>query len=104
MTTMAEVLNPKIVQLPQRFCASGKVTAHSNRPDGVKGRHRSSTQPIALEWVTLQTYAVSSGYTEGALYQKIRRGHYIEGKHFRKAPDGRIHMNVQECQNWGFCK
>lgn len=58
-------------------------------------------QPIPVKWVTLKLYAQSSGYTPGALHQKIRRGQFIEGQHFRKAPDRRILMNVEACQNWG---
>ncbi|HEX8988735.1 MAG TPA: hypothetical protein VF816_12325, partial [Rhodocyclaceae bacterium] len=83
-------------------------SALSNRSTNILGsgirRSVMSGQPIPLAWVTLQVYASSSGYSVGALRQKIRRGHFIEGKHFRKAPDGRVLMNVEACQNWGIEK
>lgn len=107
MTTMLEVLQPTVLQFPANNCASGKLSARSNRPGGLQfpgKRHGSNQQPIPLAWVTLQVYAASSGYSVGALRQKMNRGQFIEGKHFRKAPDGRVLMNVEACQSWGIEK
>jgi hypothetical protein len=104
MKKFAEIVNPKFAEVTLRNCASGKVATHSSRPAGAIGRNRSKALPIALQWVTLQTYAVSSGYSVGALRQKIRRGHFAQGLHFRKAPDGRILLNVHACQDWGVAK
>jgi len=55
-------------------------------------------------WVTIQLYAAMSGYSVGALYQKIRRCQLVEGLHYRHARDGRVHLHVQEMQNWGASK
>ncbi len=111
MTTLTEVLNPRIVPLPQRTCATGKVSGPNHRTaaggiarNGGNGRPQSALDPIPLKWVTLQLYSASSGYSVGALRQKIRRGHFAEGLHFRKAPDGRVLINVEACQNWGGAK
>jgi len=107
MTTMLDVLQPTILQFPASNCASGKVSARSNRTGSAHAqpkRRGASPQPIPLVWVTLQVYAASSGYSVGALRQKMRRGQFIEGKHFRRAPDGRVLMNVEECQKWGIDK
>jgi len=108
MTTLTEILNPRIVPLPQRTCASGKAMAPSHRTaaggNGRNSRLQNALDPIPLKWVTLQLYSASSGYSVGALRQKIRRGHFAEGLHFRKAPDGRVLINVQACQNWGDAK
>lgn len=105
MTTLLDILNPRIVPLPQNACASGKAMppAHRTVDDtrGRRGRQCSTVSPIPLKWVTLQAYAASSGYSVGALRQKINRKQFEEGVHYRKAPDGRILLNVAECQNWG---
>ena len=108
MTRMIDVLSPKIFQLPQQVCASGRTTAPAHRTNDTsqhrRGRPPSAVSPIPLKWVTLQLYSASSGYSVGALRQKIRRGHFAEGLHFRKAPDGRVLINVEACQNWGGAK
>lgn len=52
-------------------------------------------------WVTIQLYAAMSGYSVGALYQKIRRSQLVEGRHYRHARDGRVQMHVQSMQEWG---
>lgn len=108
MTTMLDILNPKIVPLPQKTCASGKAMPPSHRTVGDarsrRGSPSSTVSPIPLKWVTLQTYAASSGYSVGALRQKINRKQFAEGVHYRKAPDGRILLNVAECQNWGIAQ
>jgi len=55
---------------------------------------------MSLPKITLQKLAVESGYTEEALRGKIARGEFIEGKHYIKAPDGRIHFIVEEYLKW----
>ena len=51
-------------------------------------------------WVTIQLYSNMSGYSVGALYQKINRGQLIEERHFRHSRDGLILMNVRAMQDW----
>lgn len=107
MKHLLNILQPKVVQFPAGDCANGKALGRSNRAKAgrqIGARGGENRQPLSLKWVTLQVYAVSSGYSEGALRQKMRRGQFIEGKHFRKAPDGRVLVNVDECQNWGINK
>jgi len=53
-----------------------------------------------LEWITIQKMHEESGYTVAALRAKIRRGQFIEGIHFKYAPDGRVHFNVKAFNQW----
>lgn len=104
MRTMLEMLRPTVTRFPGNNCASGKESVRSGRTQSAAIGHRNGGvgQPvIPLAWVTLQMYAASSGYSVGALRQKMRRGQFIEGKHFRKAPDGRVLLNIGACQSWG---
>ena len=53
-----------------------------------------------LEWVLIPMFAALTGYTEKAVRRKIEDGVWIQGKHYQKAPDGRITMNIQEYYKW----
>lgn len=53
-----------------------------------------------LRYITIQKLSAESGYTEDALRSKIARCDFAEGVHFIKAPDGRIHFNVEEYLEW----
>lgn len=55
---------------------------------------------IQLQWVLIHVFSSLTGYTEKAIRRKIEEGVWIQGKHYRKAPDGRITMNVQEYYKW----
>jgi hypothetical protein len=55
---------------------------------------------IHLEWVLIPTFGAITGYTDKAIRRKIEEGVWIEGKHYRRAPDGRITMNVPEYYKW----
>lgn len=55
---------------------------------------------MSLRYVTLAKYADMSGYTVKAIEKKIETGVWIEGRQFRKAPDGRIMVDVQGVERW----
>ena len=44
-------------------------------------------------------YAIT-GYTVKAMERKIERGDWIEGKVWRRAPDGHIMIDIQGYQRW----
>lgn len=59
------------------------------------------TAPIVqLQWVLMPMFCQFTGYTEKAVRRKIEDGIWSQGTHFRKAPDGRITMNIQEYYKW----
>lgn len=53
-----------------------------------------------FEWVTLQKAAEQTGYTPGALRQKIKRSVLAEGTHWKRAADNRILINVKAFNQW----
>lgn len=55
---------------------------------------------VQLEWVLIPVFAAMTGYTEKAIRRKIADGIWLQGKHYKKAPDGRVTMNMQEYYKW----
>lgn len=55
---------------------------------------------IQLQWVLIPVFCSMSGYSDKAVRRKIADGVWLQGKHYRKAPDGRIHMNMPEYYKW----
>lgn len=53
-----------------------------------------------MNWITLKKYSELSGYTCKALYNKIERGILKEGTHWKKSPDGRLHISVKDFEAW----
>ena len=44
--------------------------------------------------------AAATGLSEKAIRRKIEDGHWVKGKHYRKAPDGHIYINMDEFNQW----
>lgn len=40
-------------------------------------------------------FCALTGYTEKAVRREIKEGVWLQGRHYRKAPDGRITMDLQ---------
>lgn len=55
---------------------------------------------MSLKYVLLKKMAIESGYTEKALRRKIEDGVFVQGVHYVKSPDGRIHMDVERFEEW----
>jgi hypothetical protein len=51
-------------------------------------------------FVLLELAVHCTGYTVKAMEKKIERGDWAEGKEYRKAPDGRIHIDLQGYEQW----
>ena len=59
-----------------------------------------SNLSINVEWVLVPVFCTLTGYTEKAVRHKISDGVWIQGRHYKKAPDGRITMNLKEYYKW----
>ena len=53
-----------------------------------------------LRYVTIPKFAELSGYTTAAIRSKIRDGIWCQDLEWRKAPDGRILVDVEGYQRW----
>ena len=53
-----------------------------------------------MNWVLIKKLSEMSGLTTHAIYAYIKKGIWIEGKHFKKAPNNRIFFNIGEIENW----
>ena len=53
-----------------------------------------------MDQVTIHKLAECSGYSVHALRGKVKRKQLIEGKHFVKAPDGRLMFSKAAFASW----
>ena len=51
-------------------------------------------------WVLINRLAEITGYSEDAVRHKVKNGTWMQGRIWRKAPDGRIFVNVDEFERW----
>ena len=55
---------------------------------------------VKLEWVLIPLFCSLTGYTSKAVQRKIEEGKWLEGRMYRRAPDGHLTMNLQEYYRW----
>lgn len=53
-----------------------------------------------LRYLTIRKFAAESGYSENAIRSKIRDGIWREGLEWKKAPDGRVLIDVDGYHRW----
>jgi hypothetical protein len=53
-----------------------------------------------VTWVLIRRVVELLGYTDDAVRAKIKKGVWLQGIHWRKAPDGRIFLNLLAIQRW----
>ncbi len=53
-----------------------------------------------MKWVLIKKVVELVGYTEDAIRAKIKKGVWLSNVHWKKAPDGRIHFNIEAIQKW----
>lgn len=55
---------------------------------------------MSAKWITVEKFHAETGYTPDAIQKKRERGVWLEGVVWRKAPDGRILMNLEGYHQW----
>jgi hypothetical protein len=53
-----------------------------------------------VRYVTIGRFEQLTGYTEDAVRSKIKRGEWLEDVVYKKAPDGRILMDLEGYESW----
>lgn len=53
-----------------------------------------------VQHVRIKRFAELTGYTENAVRQKIEKGVWAEGRHYKKAPDGRVLIDLEAFDQW----
>jgi hypothetical protein len=53
-----------------------------------------------MKWVLISKVIELIGLTDDAIRAKIARGVWLQGVHWRKAPDNRIYFNPEAIQKW----
>ena len=84
-----------IVRMPNSVRHRPESTAYSP-PD----TRTLQSPPVHLQYVLVPVFCLLTGYSEKAVRLKIGDGVWIEGRHYRKAPDGRITMDLQAYCRW----
>jgi hypothetical protein len=72
---------------------------------GISGRHTRVAPNIAVpsrpaEYVTIAVAAAMTGYSAKAIRRKIEAGVWLEGREFRRAPDGHVLISVRGYERW----
>lgn len=53
-----------------------------------------------IRYVLLSKFEELSGYTTKAVQRKIEDGVWVEGQQYRRAPDGRVLVDLQGYMKW----
>jgi hypothetical protein len=53
-----------------------------------------------MKWVLINRVIELIGYTDDAIRAKIKKGVWLHGIHWKKAPDGRLFFNLEAIQKW----
>ena len=53
-----------------------------------------------MNWVLINKVVDAFGYTKDAIRNKKKKGVWLQDKHWKKAPDGRIVFNLKEIEKW----
>ena len=53
-----------------------------------------------VRFVKIKHFCTLTGYTENAIYRKMSDGIWVEGRQYRRAPDGVILVDLAEYERW----
>lgn len=51
-------------------------------------------------YIRIPLFCAQTGYTKDAVEGKIRTGAWIEGRQYRRAPDGHILIDLEGYEKW----
>jgi len=73
--------------------ARSETSHRSNRPSA-------SAVPVHASYVTIPIASAITGYSTKAIRRKIEAGVWVEGREFRRAPDGHILISLRGYESW----
>jgi len=59
-----------------------------------------SAEKLEVRYMTISKFSEVSGYTQKAIRRKIEEGVWIENRHYRRAPDNRVLIDVEGFKAW----
>lgn len=75
------------------------MSSHAPSARGLsRGTSPANLRPV--RFVTLKQFEALTGYTVDAVNSKIKRGDWLEGAVFIKAPDGRNLIDLEGYEEW----
>jgi hypothetical protein len=55
---------------------------------------------MTVRYIKLPLFESLSGYTPKAIHRKIEEGVWLEGREFKRAPDGHILVDIKGYEAW----
>lgn len=55
---------------------------------------------VTSNWVTIELATKVTGLSVAGIRGKIRRKQWAAGRHYKKAPDGRIYISIPAYERW----
>jgi hypothetical protein len=90
--------------------AFGAATTTTRRPRGSPAHSREHGDLTQIrtdglhtrgaDYVTIPVAAAMTGYSAKAIRRKIEAGVWLEGREFRRAPDGHVLISVKGYESW----
>ena len=55
---------------------------------------------VSVRYVRIARFEYLTGYTQKAVRKKIENGIWLDGKEYKKSPDGRIVIDLEGYRRW----
>lgn len=91
MPSQTAALEPPPSRLPTRV---------GRKPQVPPDLSRWPSTPARADYVTIPIASAITGYSVKAIRRKIEAGVWLEGREFRRAPDGHVLISVKGYELW----
>ncbi len=77
-----------------------RTRRHVPSATGAGPRDTAAVSPPSAPYVTITVASSITGYSAKAIRRKIENGVWLEGREFRRAPDGHVLISLKGYQQW----
>jgi hypothetical protein len=91
MTTESPIVEHPQIRSPSRIVRKAPMTPVASHW---------MAAPARADYVTIPIAAAITGYSAKAIRRKIEAGVWLEGREFRRAPDGHVLISVKGYELW----